>query len=154
MEFMSIVLRHQVEASEHAADDIEKEIDSTTVPLCYEIQSLMSSLVAQVKSLGELVQMGHASMKRGEQSFDARCVNDVDELYRKIELIFGRVHHIAERLKRLSDYRIDGKDEFYLAWADLRAIVSFSLDAVRVASNQADRGEGRELMEFMHELHH
>ncbi len=148
---MSIVLKHQVEASEQAADEIEKGLENHKIDLCYEVQSLLRGLVVNAKNLRDFVERGHTGLSRGAPSFDAR---EVDTLYRQLESIFRRTHELTLAAKSIAGgYKIEGEEEFHSAWAELQGIICFSLDLVSIASEQADRGEGRELTEFMNELH-
>ena len=151
---MTIVLRHQVEASEQAATEIESEIEGQGISLCYEVQSLLKGLVANAKDLADFIESIRHSLMRGEPYFDAESLKEIDALSRRIESTFGRAHRLAKSVESFSNCTIEGQHQFHLEWEKLRGMTCFSLESIIVANGQADRGEGRELGEVMHELLH
>jgi len=151
---MTIVLRHQVEASEQAATEIESEIEGQRISLCYEVQSLLKGLVANAQDLADFIESIRHSLVRGEARFDPEPLKEIDALSRRIESTFGRANHLVQSVESFSNCTLEGQDKFHLEWEKLKAMVCFSLDSIITANGQADRGEGRELADVMHELLH
>jgi hypothetical protein len=143
---MSIVLRHQVEASERAADELEVEASHSDAMLCRDIEDHIENLVNLFAKLNQTVERWQSSLKC-EPGRDG----ELEALYRRLERLCARSPALIQAARHMG-FEVSGEQEFTDAWRELRGIVCFSVDEILTAAEQVRRGEVRSLREVMHEL--
>lgn len=153
---MSIVLKHQVEASEKAAADLAIELrqQHRRAMLCYDVQDLMRSVIDLHAGLNRDVHRWQNTIAAAKAS-GAEGPEDVgsewEALYRRLGSVFDQTAQLVRSLEG-DGFSLDGRPEFLDSWRDLRATLSFSLERVAAGVEQIRRGEGRKLEDVLAEL--
>jgi hypothetical protein len=147
---VTIVLKHQVEAAEQAADELE-QMEDKRVPICYEVQDLLKILVEITDAMVTHVERVNGQVERGEIELDVQEARQTFALFGRLNSTFSSAGSLAQRVERYG-YTIDGKDKFITAWQKVSQIACFDFDSVIRADAQFARGEGRDLGDFMNEL--
>ena len=148
---MSIVLRHQFEASERAADELELEASHRSAMLCRNVEDHIENLTDLFTKLNHAVERwqladgGDVSHDRIEQA------RELESFYRRLERLFARTPVLIASVKSIG-FKISGEREFSDAWRELRGIICFSADDIAAGREQVRKGEVRPLAEVMNEL--
>lgn len=148
---MSIVLKYQVEASEKSADEIDEQIrhDHRRAMLCYDVQDLSRSLVTLFQDINRDVERWQKEAAGREPQLCAELqkhAREWDQLYKRLSAIFEKVAGFIRAMETFG-FQIEGRQQFLIAWRELRAIVCFSQDQVAAAVEQVRTGRVRTLGE-------
>lgn len=153
---MSIVLKHQVEASEKSAAELASEFrqQHRRAMLCYDVQDLVRSVVQLHAGLNRDVERWQdaiASAKASGTEEPEDLGTEWEALYRRLGSVFEKT---APLIRALEDegFTVDGRPEFHASWRDLRATLSFTLDRITTGIDQIRRDEVRRLEDVLAEL--
>lgn len=153
---MSIVRKHQVEASEESAADLAVELrqQHRRAMLCYDVQDLMCCVIDLHAGLNRDVDRWQNAIAVARAS-GAEEPEDVgpewEALYRRLGSVFEKTAQLVRALKD-DGFSVDGRPEFLNSWRDLRATLSFSLERISTGVEQIRGGEGRKLEDVLAEL--
>jgi hypothetical protein len=152
---MTIVLKHQLEASEKSAEQLEGELQRQHhgAMLCYDVQDLMQSLVALFQTINRDVErwQGEFTAKPELRAELENVGLEWEGLYRRLAAIFDRTAPLLVEIERLG-FILQNKPAFLSAWKELRGIICFSYQELATAVDQIRHGESKPLQEVMNEL--
>src|SRR6476646_1742237 len=97
---MSIVFKHQVEASEQATGELEGELGRKRDSLHYEVQALLKNLVQIVQGLNGDVAHWHEVISSEPTTLQEEQGREIFELYRRLEHTCQRAAQLAAAVER------------------------------------------------------
>jgi hypothetical protein len=153
---MSIVLKHQVEASERSVTELEAELGRQhgSAMLCYDVQDLMRTAVNLHGTINRGVERWQDDLSTGRPDLRQETEHLGPEwfaLYQRLAAVFEKTAGLLRSVEK-AGFVPDGKAEFSAAWRELRGIVCFDYDRVAAAFEQIRRGEVRPLEDVKREL--
>jgi hypothetical protein len=149
---MSIVLRHQLEASEKSADALENQINISQAGgmVCHEVEAQMELVVDLFADMNHFVERWQNDIKEGK-TYSDDFGSQLYDLYVRLEKVASRAGQFGRKLEGWG-LQVAGKKQFLNAWRSLKGIVSISTERVAESFEQIRRGETRTLGEFADEL--
>jgi hypothetical protein len=147
---MSIVLTHQVEASERSATELERvAVEQAGIGL--DVEALMERIVDTFEDLNHYVDRWQADVEGRKAGYEPAAAASLFDLYVRLERTAQRTSHLGRRLEAWGQ-TVAGKPQFLNAWRKLKGIVMLSPDRVAQSFEQIRRGETKSLAEFADEL--
>jgi hypothetical protein len=147
---MTIVLKHQLEASERSAAEIEGVIerDRQNERARREVEYLMRVITLLHRGINRDIEIWQDS---GASTTEEDASAEWLGLHHRLNGVFQKVVRFVHELEN-DGQEFQRKQEFLASWRDLRSSLCFTADRVSAAVEQVRRGEVRPLGEVAREL--